>query len=111
MNFKKSFMCFTFSLLIYIVIFYNTTRVSNNDIFGFVILCYYLIIPIVSLICAFILQLFSAPLKWVYPFLFAMFSIIITIATKLFDDVGFLCVLSPFIGATLGWLINVLKKE
>lgn len=105
--------CYGASLILYLILFWNNMNTSNNDIFGVVIFSFYIIIPVVSFLCAFFLQVFNAPLKWIYPFLFAIFGVVIPVIVQrwgVLNDVWFLCILPPFIGAGLGWLIKFLIK-
>ena len=107
--------CFGISLILYAIILWNGMHIPKSNMFGFVILNFYIIIPMVSFMCALLLRLFNAPLKWVYPVLFAILGIAIPVimvmrGVLILDNVWLLCVLPPFIGTILGWLIMLLKK-
>ncbi len=105
------------SLVIYSIILWNGMHFPKSDTFGFVIVNFYMIMPIVSFVFALLLQLFNAPLKWIYPFAFAILGVAIPIIMMMargiliLDNVWLLCVLPPFIGAGLGWLIMLLKNR
>ncbi len=103
-----SCVCFGISLLIYVIILRNMIYVSNNDIFGAVLLNFYIVIPIVSFVCSFMLQLVNGILKWLYPAFFSIFGIVIPIINGQYgvlSDIWLICILPPFIGMGLGWLI------
>ena len=106
-------MCMGMSLLTYTIIYYGSFRISNNNLFGFSVLSFYVIIPVVSFICALLLQALNTPLKYAYPFLCALFSIAILVMTKrwgLLKDVCMLCVLPPFVGMIIGKVIVLLRR-
>ncbi|MCL2837657.1 MAG: hypothetical protein FWE04_01125 [Oscillospiraceae bacterium] len=117
MNYKKyitDFVCYGISLIIYLLIFlYGISITDSANYFGFVLLIFYPVTTITSFVCSLILQLFNARLKWIYPFLFAIFGFVIAISILpvRHSEVWLPAVVAPFLGTVIGFLIRKIKEK
>ena len=105
-NKQVVYSCYGISFVVYTAIL--LWGLLTQAIFGFGLLSFYFVVPIISLAGAIILHLFNASLKWLYPFVFATFGLSIPLIMGhmvMFSDVWLLCVIPPFLGTIIGFVI------
>ncbi len=75
---KLSCVCYgiTFFIFLAIVLWGKFGAITGEEM-GFSVLCFYLIMPVVSFVTALILGLKDAYMKWVYPVVFGVFAVVI----------------------------------
>lgn len=108
---RTSFFGFGFSYLVFLIIaLWGRFFLKNGDEMRYVILSFYLIMPIVSFVTGIILGLKDVYLKWVYPALFGLLGIILPffIFSYSFDWISIFFSLVP---AVFGLLIGILIKK
>ena len=110
-----SYFCYGISFIIYLAILLWGISIRGDSAmrFGFALLNFYLILPITSFICSVALQLFKAMLKWVYPFVFALFGVAIAIIVLSIRhyEVWTLLIVPPFLGAVIGFVIRKIRDK
>jgi hypothetical protein len=102
--------CYITSFLIYTAILLSGVFGEHSGgYFGYGLFSFYLVIPATSLITALILHISNANavLKWLYPFVFGAFGIIIPLLVwpSMLSDVWFLCIVPAWVGLGFGLLI------
>ena len=113
---RATWIIYGISLIVYtlILLYAFSIRGNSSAHFGFALLIVFPVIPAVSFVSALILQLLSAPLKWIYSFAFAAFGIAFLIAAGsrgMFHDVWLVCAIPPFLGAVIGFAIHTTSKK
>jgi hypothetical protein len=107
--------CYGISLLVYaLILLWGLLGDIRGSMLGYGMLCFYVIIPILSLVTAIVLNANNADLKWMYPFIFSAFGIAIPAILALnklttwamFSDVWLFCIIPPFLGSTIGFFIR-----
>lgn len=102
------------SFLIFLIIFlWGILFLDNGDEMGYVVLNFYIIMPLTSLIMAIILGMKDGNLKWGYPIIFGILGIIIPalVFKGSWDWISIFFSLIPgFIGLLIGLLINKYKR-
>ena len=106
--------CYGISFIVYsAILLWGILGEHRGSFWGYGLVSFYFAIPATSFIMALILNLKNALLKWLYPFIFAVFGLIIarTVMTKWLSDVWLLCVLPAFVGSGIGLLIHFAKHK
>lgn len=78
LNKKNTRLVFGLSFLVFLaIIIWGKFILEDGDEMGFILLNFYAIMPIVSLISGIVLGMNDDPLKWIYPIVFGLLGIII----------------------------------
>jgi len=111
----NAFICYGLSFIIYTSILSYAISIRGNSsmYFGFVLLIFYPATILMPSVGALTLQLFNAPLKWVYPFVFAIFGfvIVISILSVRHSEVWMPAIISPFVGTVIGFAIRKIRDK
>lgn len=109
-NKRTSIIVFGVSFLVFMVIaLWGKFFLSDGDEMGFVVLNFYIIMPVLSLIIGFILGFKDLPYKLLYPIVFGLLGIIIPafIFKGSWDWISLLFSLVPaLVGLGIGSLVN-----
>jgi len=108
--------CYGISFLVYVtILLWGLFGEHYGGYFGYGLVSFYVAIPILSFVMALILNLnvTNTYLKWLYPFVFALFGLAIAkiVMSDWISDLWLLCILPPFMGAGIGFLIFTLKNK
>lgn len=105
-----TFALYLISFFVYTAILILGIFTAGNEPFGYGLFSFYFAIPTLSFVTALILNKNNAKCKWLYPFIFSVFGIVIALIVTLaslstwamFLDVWPLCVFPVFIGSIIG---------
>lgn len=110
-----TFFCYGVTFLVYIAILLwgILGNFNNDDWFGYGLFSFYLIMPIVSFVCAATLGIIKTPLKWIYPFLFGVFGFLVSIlVAKRVPNIPLMIYFLPSIaGLAIGVFIGFIRNK
>ncbi|MDR1700705.1 MAG: hypothetical protein LBR68_05895, partial [Lachnoclostridium sp.] len=107
-------LCYGISFSIYALILLWGLK-QKEEIFGYAYTSFYFIIPITSFLASLTITISGSFLKWIYPFLFGVLGIVISIIVfpkiSWAPDVWVSCTMPAFIGLAIGMFTCTKRKK
>ena len=110
-NIRKTFtiLCYAISFAIYTaILLWGVLGDHHGSFFGYGMLSFYLVLPATSFVYSLLSALMKIHLKWLYPFLFSAYGLMIPLIVfpNMFSDVWIFCIVPAFLGYGIGMLLS-----
>ncbi|MCB2299555.1 hypothetical protein [Clostridium tagluense] len=105
---KISIICYGVSSLIFLVIGIQGVFLSAGDEMGYCVLCFYIVMPLTTLIASFIISMKKGYLFWFYPAFVGLLEIIISFVV--FSTFGGIDLSFAFFPALIGLIVGLIIR-